>query len=299
MRKLALVLLVFAFQFGFAQKTILELAEDKKLEKFISLDAPGGKPAKDGIGAKADLTKTSLTKIALVSFYLNDQGDDNAYRTMGIGEDGGNYYATKFYSQSIDPIKTAFSKEGMQILTPSEFLDSEEKRQAYENFEMEVGRMARMVLGFVNSISDAATDAGFQVSATPAGYELIPAAMAAGDYKLNESMGKLTEDLGVDAVMVAFVDTKTDDRSSVYMKSGMALYGPNPIPKEEGKRYPGMSYNSGMYYGKTEVTPKNAIEFAEIKRKEITEESYDGFGYIMGEAASQLAAYIQTEKSGG
>ena len=260
----------------------------------INIDAPGDKPAADGSGTRPDLTKQPVRKIALVSFFVQDIGSQNPYKYIGLTSSGANYLADQFLSQSIAELKSGFESQGMQLMTINEVLDSETKQQAYDNFELTVGKLAKAVTGFVSSMESAAMDGGIAASATADGYKLIPAILAAGDYKNNESMGQLAKDLGVDAVMVAYIKTQTDNNSTTFFETSIATYGQNPTPRVDGKKYPGMSYNTGMFYGKSSISADKGIEIIERKKGDTVSENLNGYGKLMNQLASRLATHLKS-----
>jgi hypothetical protein len=45
----------------------------------------------------------------------------------------------------------------MQVLASSEYLDTEEKKQAYLDYKLEMSKLVRMGLGFIGSLEKGAT----------------------------------------------------------------------------------------------------------------------------------------------
>ncbi|MER3463848.1 MAG: hypothetical protein C4329_04955 [Chitinophagaceae bacterium] len=50
----------------------------------------------------------------------------------------------------------------------------------------------------------------------------------------------MAKDLGVDAVMVVVNELSTEDKKVDFLKFGMHVFGPNPVSKVKGKKYPGL-----------------------------------------------------------
>ena len=272
-----------------AQKSFSEVIEDKKLDKSLRVQAPGN---------LLDNQYEALTmkRIGLVSFYIMDDGIQDAYKYMGLSDAGGNFIASKLHDMSIASVKESFSSQGFELLLPDEFLDSEAKKKAYSNYEMEVGVAYKMLLNTVNRI--ASTGAGIQNAASANGYEFYPLAGAAGDYKLGESLAALTEQLGVDALAVAFIKTKTDKKNSYFVGTGMHLFSKNPIEKIPGKKYPGRSYTTGMNVGGLNYEVKKPFTFVDYKKGERTGQNFEGYGQLMKIIAAKLASVTKQRMTG-
>jgi hypothetical protein len=139
--------------------------------------------------------------------------------------------------------------------------------------------------------------------ASAAGTRFIPATLATGDSKSNKSMGELATGLGVDAIL-AVENEMTMSRSDLSLnKIQLVHYGPNPVPKVEGRLYPGWSYNTGMVYGGSVLQLKRPAEVAtfEVEKKEMktTGESFDGYAPLLKVAAVKLAADVAARAAGG
>jgi hypothetical protein len=276
----------------YAQKSFQELASDSKIDKFIKSLDPAGKLSNDGSGIVPDLKIKSIKKIALVSFYINDSGSKGSTSyynyTEGLGEKNANVFASQFYNQGYTKLNEVFTSQSIELLTPDQYLDTEEKRAYYYNFEMQMTKVAKMSLGFVNSISKGAGATGIETSATAVGYKLFPASMVPGDYRINESLAELAKTLGVDAVAIVGIESKLDGSSVYFNKVSLTIHGENPTSKIEGKKYPGMSYNSGLLYGGGELELKKPFSYANYKKKKFGELNIEGFGDVLSKLGSSV-----------
>ncbi len=272
-----------------AQRSFDEVIENKKLDKSLTIQAPGNLLNKQ-------YQELSMKRIGLISFYIMDEGDQDAYKWMGLSEAGGNYLASTLHDMSINGMKTSFSEAGFELLLPDEFLDSNAKKEAYSNYEIEIGPGFKMLINIVNRITSIGT--GIHMSATANGYEFLPLATAAGDYKLGESLATLTEQLGVDALAVAFIKTRTDKKNTYFVSTGMHIFSKNPIEKIPGKKYPGRSYTTGMNVGGLSYTAKRQFTFIDYKKGEIIEQNFEGYDQLMEKIAAKLASETKERMSG-
>lgn len=283
---LVLTLIITSFVVR-AQKTFQEMADDKKLDKKISIQMPGN--LLDEAYSKLD-----IKKVALVSFYIQDDGAENEYAFISITEEGGNMLATKFYEASIESLKESFKNAGVELLVPEEFLNSDEKKTAYEEYEFQVGKMMKIVINTVENIRSTAIKGGIEDEVgVPVGYRYIPAGMSAEDYTTSKSLGDLTTALDVDAVLVVFCRTQTTSRNIAFLEMGMTLNGVNPIEKVPGKKYPGKSYNTGMFFSRGKVAPGKMFAFTDLKKKQISFENYDGFNELMDKFSTKFITSLQ------
>src|SRR5258705_10247426 len=100
-------------------------------------------------------------RVALISFYVwdcgntkesswNIYGGDYVYvvhntRKHNLESGSTAVLATELHDASIGPIKEAFAAVGTQLLTPEEFLDTDAKKEAYANFNLEIGGFGKFL----------------------------------------------------------------------------------------------------------------------------------------------------------
>ncbi|MFY0686725.1 MAG: hypothetical protein JXQ90_06150 [Cyclobacteriaceae bacterium] len=294
MKQTALVMAVLlSGSIAMAQKSFTELVNLKKLDKIISLDVPAGKVGKDGMGIVPDLAKRPVKKVALVSFYLDDLGKSEG-KFIGLTEDGGNKIATEFYNESLGDIKSSFQKNGIEVMIIESVLNSAEKKEGYENFELSMTKVMHAMVSYAERWKYE----GIPMATAPAGYRMLPTTIVPADYGVSKSMGELTDLLEVDAVLVAVVQTRTSTKSTTFIKTGLSMHGPNPTPKTPGKKYPGKSYNTGMHYGSVMVKVEKEFEFILRKKGNVISQDYTGYGEVMGKISSKLAEHIALQSAG-
>jgi len=279
---------------SYAQKNIKEFVaktDSEKIKKAILIDALS-KPAtggsfKDGHGKTPYLSsKDQLPKkVALITFYITDESFTHVTKTDWfiytdkhmLSDKGGNMVSNEIYKQSIGSLKEEFKKHGADLLTPEEYLDTEEKKTYYyKEFEPPVSKVGDFLSKIENRNSDVIVGADYF---RPFG--------AFGDYQRSEALGyDLATKLGVDAVFGLYISLQHVSKSEVYIKSiMMGLHGPNPIPKED-KKYVGQKTGTGYYNGQEYVggyyTFKNPFKTLDIdsKRSTITKMDFEGIDVI-------------------
>jgi hypothetical protein len=191
-------------------------------------------------------------RVALVSFYVWDSGNEtgSVYNTSirwsmskTVTGTGRERVVNALYAAAVGPMKEAFAAHGMQLLTPSEFLDTPEKKSAYESFVPEHGALGS-VMGFLTkkNRSEPAAANEFRLLQLPsnnnAKNKRFEMAAQGGDGKLFQGLGHdLASALQVDAVLIVYsplqAQTKTIDLLGAYAY----MFGPNPVARGESTLY--------------------------------------------------------------
>jgi len=271
-----------------AQKSIKDYVTKNSNEKIKKSIVTPGKPAthksfKDGHGINPyfSSTKQLPDTIALVTFHINDV--DALRKISGVYEDlqkvsskGGSSLANKIQIQTIASLKEAFKKRGSVLLTPEEYLDTEEKREFYYNaFSPEVSKLGRALTNLENKATNISVCADF--------YRFFDL-RAALDYKRSASLGgELTDKLGVDGLLSIAVELETNKKGGNLRLVKMAIHGPNPNPKVDKKYFGqknGTGYNDGqLYFGGT-LSFKKPIKILDVSNKKLENLNIDGVEVI-------------------
>ena len=211
-------------------------------------------------------------RVALVSFNAWDHGNkkeksynfyggDYTYhvlntRSYSVDEQAMDVVATELFDASIAGLKAEFAAVGMQLLTPEEFADTPEKRQAYETVKIEEGGMGKL---FATLQSKDAVE--WQWGAPP-GYRIIKlptvgdargnnfalSTTGIGVGKLADSAGyDLAKALGVNAVLILYNVIQAEAKTIRLRGAYLYMFGPNPVPDSgQGAYWKGQEY-SGVY----------------------------------------------------
>ncbi len=263
-----------------------------KLKKQIVIDA---KPITangydDGHGRNPYLTSTTQLPdtIALITYYIYDKGNEvkGGYYLYkyNLSENGGNFVANGLHKATITQLKEKYAAMGIVLLTPDQYLNTEEKKTYYTTtFQPQISKLGSFLSGIETKNVDMSVAADFY-----RGFDIS----AAADHERMVSLGfDLANKLGVDAVLsIAF--EVTSNMKEVNMNGfKMALHGPNPIAKQD-KKYVSQNMGAGYYAGQEYAGGyfyfKKSMHIADVEKKAIVNEQYDGIADILGAFAEKM-----------
>ncbi|MCW3122524.1 MAG: hypothetical protein JWQ38_2016, partial [Flavipsychrobacter sp.] len=274
-----------------------------------------------GYSANMDLLTKKPKKVALISYYLYDPGKGKVKGGTYIGNVSVSVWRTSdftgqvqvdgFYRNSIDALKTSFKENGVELLTPDEFLDNDEKKELYYGFNPETSKREKVTItkrGAAGSNSweiATATASTLKVSPSGKGYRNFfigneaPDECALENYnggiftanrKLTSSLGNdLAKGLGVDAVMVVYVCTrKVKQNKDDYGVNAVVsmMMGPNPGKAEDTDPE---AKNLGQFYCGTRTYYSSPSIFREEKGMF---GQYEGMGNVMKAHAAKMCRYV-------
>lgn len=301
-------MLMVALNVANGQKTIQELAtmSEKKFDKLMTEESYAGQVR---AFAKAYEKQTGkdlpepvpvpLKRVALLSFFTADYSEvdvktarkskhGGAIIENYINTAGGSLLVNNFYKLSINEIKQIFASNGMELLTPEEFLVTEEQKQLYENAEINISKLAAGVTGVTSVIlkrdnKGLVTADGFRLYSEP----VVNNGM---DMRAVRDLGKLANMLGVDAFLT--VNTLTQlEKEEVGLKGvTMTLHSPNPVPDDPEMKYGLGFYYEGILVGSIGFNLEKYMPFAKLPKKANSFENIDltGFTKLMERMANQL-----------
>jgi hypothetical protein len=228
-------------------------------------------------------------RVALVSFYAYDPGNTKGFgspyfggrseTTRQLTSDGAGAVATLLHDQGIGALKEALGAYGMQLLTPDEFLDTDAKRELYEDFVLDLGIGAKFAQATEGSGKENKLNKASRLSVVAPGYRLFRLVygenirpMQQGDKKISKSLGyDLAKDLGVDATLVICNYCKATKKEGALEGVYFYLFGPNGVAgdMEAFTYWPGHLY-VGLRLDKLGIT---MLEFGKEEKKST---SYSG-----------------------
>lgn len=273
----------------FAQKTIKEYVgktDREKIKKDIVVSAQpqtaGG--YSDGHGVTPLLTSASQLPdtVALITFHIYDMGTSNQIKNVSItyyslSEKGGNIMANSILNGSINQLKESFKKQGVVLLTPDEYLNTDEKRNYYYNtFMPQLSKLGKFLSGIETKHQD--------ISVTADGYRAFDIA-AASDFLRAESLGSdLAKKLEVDGVLSIAIELASDNKRINMNGAKMILHGPNPVPKEDKKyisQNMGAGYYAGQIYASGSMYFDKSIEIGKFEnKKQSVSDNFEGIDVI-------------------
>ncbi len=243
-----------------------------------------------GHGRTPRLTSVSQIPdtLALITFYVYDVGSQvdagNIIYSYNLSEHGGNYIANGVHKKNIEQIRETYRKMGIVVLTPDQFLDTEEKKNFYyTNFKPGISKLGSFLSGLENKKTDVAVAADYY-----RGFDLN----AAADHVRMEALGDtLVEVLGVDGVLSVALELSSNGKETCMNGAKMAIHAPNPIAKQDRKyvsQNMGAGYYSGQIFAGSYFYFKKPMRIAEFKKKKIENENYDGIGDVLGAMAEEM-----------
>lgn len=317
---LTILIAVSFFNFSNAQNAFNKATANESKVK-VKFDFPGeGRNSKNGKGysANVELVDPKPKKVALVSFYLYDPAKGKSAGGSAIGsastaiwrtaDELGQQHVNAFYSEGIEAMKSSFKEYNIDILTPDEFLDSEEKKDFYYGFNQETAKKEQTSASKSKSAGGGAvstsTVSTLKVCPEGQGYreffvanenvdESDPLILTTGgvfgaNRKMTSSLGyELCKGLGVDAVIVCYVVTrklKKNKEDYGVNAVNMFMFGPNPV--SEG----GEDKNRGQFYCGTRVYFKGSSAVFHDNKSSNT--NVKGFSNIVAAMSKKTANWV-------
>jgi hypothetical protein len=273
---------------------IRELIEDDgidKLKKSMVIDAAPttAKGYDDGHGRNPYLTsETQLPDtLALITYYIYDKGAEvkGGYYlySYSLSEFGGNFVANGLHKETIDKLKEKYLSMGIVLLTPDQYLDTEEKKTYYNTFQPKISKLGSFLSGIETKGVDASVTADFY-----RGFDIS----GATDHERMESLGyDLCNKLNVDGVLSIAFELTSGPKEVNMNGFKMAIHAPNPIAKQD-KKYVSQNMGAGYYKGQEFAGGyfyfKKGMHIADVEKKAIVNEQYDGVADLLGAFAEKM-----------
>ncbi len=274
-----------------------------------------------GYSANMDLLKEKPKKVALISYYLYDPGKGKVKGGSYTGNVSVSVWRTSdlygqmqvdgFYKNSIDALKTSFKENGIDLLTPDEFLDTDEKREFYYGFNQESAKKEKVKLtkrgaagtnvwdvaeASVSTLKISPSGKGYRAffigneAADESALENYQGGIFSANRKMTSSLGyDMVKGLGVDAVVVVYICTRkvkqTKDDYGVNAVVTMMM-GPNPGKAEESDPE---AKNLGQFYCGTRTYYASPALFREEKS---LFGQYEGMANILKAHAAKMCRYV-------
>lgn len=146
------------------------------------------------------------------------------------------------YDETLPELKENFKYFGSELLTPEEFITSDAIRAAYNNFNYEEKGVAKWM----------SKEGSYQTISCPNGQKMYYAeSFSTPDFL--EAIGVKAKELGLDAVCILKIQMGIDEKGTISIQSmNYGMYGPNPVPKDPGKKYvainPATGYHENIVY---------------------------------------------------
>ena len=293
----------------------------------VKFDFPGeGRNSNNGGGysANMDLVNPKPKRVALISYYLYDAGNGKATGSTFVGkasvsvwrttDEAGQTQVNGFYSKSIDALVASFKENGIDLLTPNQFLDTKEKSEFYYGFVQESAKKEKTEFRMIGKLGTVAEISSLKASPSGKGYRpffianepadestpnnFLTAGIFGANRKMTSSLGyDLAKGLGVDAVVVIYIGTRQPkERIADYGVNTvvMMMLGPNPGKSETADPE---AKNLGQFYCGTRTFYSKPATFKEANG---VFGQYDGMANVLAAHAAKMCKYINgKEKDSG
>ena len=313
---------------------LADLSTKTNLTKKAKYDFNQSKIKDNGRGFCVDMKKLGQMpkRVALVSFYVDDPGitkvtgtnsTGKTYTTTNMGSAMAREFANKFYGSSLETMKSTFKSYGMELITPDQFLNDDDKKQFYNDFVVKhttANKISNKMAKFLKNAGNAGTT--LEVDEPVEGMKLVKVnnremsdgekkAVAlqnlagSNDAQMIESIGyDLCKNLDVDAVLIVYNtqlrDTKWGKDRYWLCATSMYLFGPNPLPLADGKK-DNMFYSKGLFYCGTRMAFTKGL-IINPKMKKATEEekaameknTYAAYNNIIAGLSNKIGTYMKT-----
>ncbi|MCD4790698.1 MAG: hypothetical protein K8R37_11920 [Bacteroidales bacterium] len=320
MKNLSIILLGLLISIGpglMAQKPTPFASKTANADKIsVKFDFPAeGRTSKKGGGysANVDLLDPKPKKVALISFYLYDPACGKASKSSTTTHvySSASVWTTPqalaqthidgFYEKSLAPLVAGFKEYGIDLLTPDQYLDTQEKKDFFYGFNQESGKKektTRTQIGY----SVAAKGGTLKICPYDEGYRpffvtneplnesmlanFVNTGIGGANRKMTSSLGyDLAKAIDVDAVVVCYIVTrKPKSNKEDYVVDAVSLFMFGPNPKSDGPD----DKNRGQFYCGTRFFAKQ-LQFANEKTG-VT--SYDNIGNVMTALAKKNANWV-------
>lgn len=212
-----------------------------------------------------------------------------------ITEEGVSAFTYIIYEAALPAMKESFSEQGIELLTPDEYLDTPEKKALFDDTQIQNSGTWEAVIAFVNRLNARATPA------VPDGQKFV--LLANADAAIWRSVGKLAGELGLDALLVVESTYSFDYAAQIALrKIDMSLIGPNTVPYAEAsvKKYapfgPLEGYLEGIVYGNLAgLYSKGALLIARVEEDRYTETHFENIDVLYGRISRQLIVDTNVE----
>lgn len=166
--------------------------------------------------------------------------------------------ARGMYEMSIASLKKDFENYGSTLLTPEEFLTTDALREAYRTFDFKEKGLARMM----------SSESSANVLSVPEGFFAYYAENMTMPAYVDAITAKIRE-LGLDAAIIIKIQMGAVDETISLQSVSMAMYGPNPVPKDPNKKYvainPATGYHDGVVYNAVKMGAFDTDNMLETK----------------------------------
>ncbi len=235
-------------------------------------------------------------RVGLISVYIFDTGSfefsamartygGTYQKTFGLNKRGANEFSSQFAKRGVPALKKQFAEFGMELVTPVEFLETDEQKRAYIDFKLPEGGLQK----FTKAVRKV-LDKNPHASGAADGFKMIPVHLWT-DKEILRALDELRITLGLDGLAVLSNFTSSNKKSVMFSGAALDIYGPNPDPEpEKYAKYwtPSILYSRGTFGKGVKGFP-----FAFWKKGVVQSAAYEGYEVIINSLAKRTLDEMQ------
>lgn len=241
------------------------------VEVFSELSKTLKKDIRDGLVTKENLKPK---KIGIVTAYLFEEKFTNNKALFPYVYSDGNqddYFFSKMGNPLVEGVKDAFEGSEIELLSPSQFLETPAEQEAYEK----LAKKLRTGDPFVQTMKEN------KLNASGGEFEFIYTLSKDGESgKIIDGLAEYALEQGFDALLSIEIDTKYMSKAVTFNGLQFTLHSLNPNSKK-GILFNRYSLFADMYY-----------PLAYVKGSRIESEDFDGFKELGERAGKDYIKFI-------
>jgi len=272
---------------AFSQKSLYDYAiqDDKEFFKdtFIGSDILDDF---DRDVRKGEIAKNviDLKKVGLLTFYLFETNfkKEKAHIVYQHSTDGKSIVQT-IYESSLDILKDSLKQNGIDLLSPDEYLVTEPSLDAYKTAAKKIQVIASKKIGLEPALEK------YGSNNTPSTINYMGTTVDEGkNGEVLNVISELTKTLGLDGMMTVQIVTEHFNYAIAFKSLTMEMYIPHPKPNTKKDIY---GYRLGNY----SYICQDSRGFVGIKKDEVTGEDYSAFPHLIARSGADFINFLKTE----
>ncbi|MBV6647257.1 MAG: hypothetical protein KI790_17495 [Cyclobacteriaceae bacterium] len=198
---------------------------------------------------------------------------------LHASEDGKpGHIVNNIHEKSIGGIKNAFDEKGYELLFPSSYLDTDEKKNAYAQAAKSLNEAIGKKAKFQKTLNENNLDA------TSGDFELFLASYLGGESpEFLNVLADLSKATGIDCWLTAHVVTQFEGYSISFISADMMMHTTHPAPGKDDPK--------GLLLSHYNIFPKFPYGFVEVKKGNIERERYGAYDKLFNRISADFLAY--------
>lgn len=283
-RLLSLLVMIILCNSSIAQKTFVEfIGESDKI--FFDGVYANSNLAKD---LKAPIRQKTVTaenlkpkKVGLISMYVFEENFQRrkAHLTYIYSKEGElNYFINNISKNALQGLTTAFSGSEYDLVTPDAFLNSADKKAAFDATMEEIEGLSDPFLQAVNN---------YQLTPNAEGQLFVHNWIEEGtNGYVADLMAQLAKDLGLDALLTVKVSTLYQTNTISFSSVNFLMHGINPSAPEE---------EQGLVLSNYVLYPDYPYPFVSVRNGKTSSERFGAFRKLVERSGKDFLVFTTEE----